>query len=184
MEELRHRLRRLPDEEIRNALSYYEEYFDEAGPQNELATVESLGSPAAVASKIIGEYAVVSSQPPPEEPKAKKKSNALLITLLAMFPITLPLAVTLFALVIAFFAVFFSLLVAGAAVSVGGVVTVFLGIWSFSLGFANGLFYTGFGLFMLALGLAIAVGFWKLFRLASRSILGWMGRILIRRGAA
>ena len=37
--ELRGRLAVLPPEERENALQYYEEYFDDAGPENEQAVI-------------------------------------------------------------------------------------------------------------------------------------------------
>jgi uncharacterized membrane protein len=58
MEELRKRLKRLPPDEIESAINYYQEYFDDAGAQNESQTVATLGKPSVVASKIIGEYAI------------------------------------------------------------------------------------------------------------------------------
>ena len=39
----------LPEAERRDALNYYEEYFDAAGPENEEATAAELGSPAEAA---------------------------------------------------------------------------------------------------------------------------------------
>ena len=43
----------LPEAERRDALRYYEEYFDAAGPENESATAAELGDPAEVARKIL-----------------------------------------------------------------------------------------------------------------------------------
>lgn len=43
----------LPETERRDALNYYEEYFDAAGPDNEEATAAELGSPAEAARKIL-----------------------------------------------------------------------------------------------------------------------------------
>ncbi len=45
----------LPAEERENALSYYREYFEEAGPEDEDAAAERLGSPQSVAERIIHE---------------------------------------------------------------------------------------------------------------------------------
>ena len=49
MEELRSRLQTLPFTEQQDALRYYEEYFDDAGPDNEQKVVEELGTPEEVA---------------------------------------------------------------------------------------------------------------------------------------
>ena len=51
--ELRGRLYTLPAEERDNAVQFYEEYFDDAGPENEQAVINELGSPENVANKIL-----------------------------------------------------------------------------------------------------------------------------------
>lgn len=43
MAALRRALSVLPEEERANALRYYEEYFDDAGPENEAKAIEELG---------------------------------------------------------------------------------------------------------------------------------------------
>lgn len=53
MEELRLRLAVLSAEERADALQFYEEYFEDAGPENEQAVIAELGSPAAVAERIL-----------------------------------------------------------------------------------------------------------------------------------
>ncbi len=56
--ELRERLKRLPEQDRYEAVKYYEEYFDEAGPEREREVIEELRSPAHLASKILSDYAV------------------------------------------------------------------------------------------------------------------------------
>ena len=51
--ELEKRLSALPADARRDALNYYEEYFDAAGPENEDATAAELGDPAEAARKIL-----------------------------------------------------------------------------------------------------------------------------------
>ena len=46
LSELEKRLSALPADARRDALNYYEEYFDAAGPDNEDATAAELGDPA------------------------------------------------------------------------------------------------------------------------------------------
>jgi len=68
MRELRERLARLPAEERNAALSYYEEYFDEAGPDREQEVIRELGSPASVASRILADHAVKEARQSPHSP--------------------------------------------------------------------------------------------------------------------
>ena len=50
---LRAKLSMLPADAREDAVQFYEEYFDEAGPENEQAVIAELGSPDAVAEKIL-----------------------------------------------------------------------------------------------------------------------------------
>ena len=51
---LKEELSKLPDEEIDAAIEYYEEYFDEAGAENEEEVLSELGSPkkSSIADKV------------------------------------------------------------------------------------------------------------------------------------
>ena len=46
-------LKDLPEEEIEDAIAYYEDYFEDAGPENEQAILKELGSPQELANQII-----------------------------------------------------------------------------------------------------------------------------------
>ncbi len=52
MQQLVALLAAMPEAERRDALDYYEEYFDAAGPEKEAQTIQELGSPQNVAEKI------------------------------------------------------------------------------------------------------------------------------------
>ena len=47
----------MPEEERRRALEYYENYFDEAGPENEAEVLRTLGAPEKVAADILRDFA-------------------------------------------------------------------------------------------------------------------------------
>lgn len=53
---LRQALEVLPDEERANAIRYYEEYFLDAGAENEARVIEELGAPELVAQQILNDY--------------------------------------------------------------------------------------------------------------------------------
>ena len=64
LSELEKRLSALPEAERRDALNYYEEYFDAAGPDKEAATAAELGDPAEAARKILeGEGLTLDADP-------------------------------------------------------------------------------------------------------------------------
>lgn len=49
-------LKDIPESERRDALEYYNDYFDEAGAENEQKVMEELGSPEQVAQTILDDY--------------------------------------------------------------------------------------------------------------------------------
>lgn len=66
----------LPESERADALSYYEDYLDAAGPEQEAKALAELGTPEEVARKILDEQAPsVSPAPTATEKPAAKKQN-------------------------------------------------------------------------------------------------------------
>lgn len=65
---LKNALSPLSADDIRNAVEYYEEYFADAGAENEANVIEALGSPEAIAENIIRE----AGQPVPVDKGTKK----------------------------------------------------------------------------------------------------------------
>ena len=53
MELLKKYLKRLPIEDFDNAIEYFSEYFDEAGPENEQQVMEELGQPKEAARELL-----------------------------------------------------------------------------------------------------------------------------------
>ncbi len=53
MAQLEKYLKKLPRKEYQEAITFFNEYFDEAGPEREAATIEELGSPKEAASDLI-----------------------------------------------------------------------------------------------------------------------------------
>jgi uncharacterized membrane protein len=51
-------LYKLPRHEIDDAIAYYNEYFEEAGPEQEQSVIKDLGSPSKIATQIKADYAV------------------------------------------------------------------------------------------------------------------------------
>ena len=154
IEELEDRLRHLPYKDRKEAIKFYEEYFDEAGSENELR------SPAHIASKILSDYAI-------KEADGARKSargglRALWFTILGIFaaPIAIPLAVIL-TVVIVLLCV--GLCVASIALVFGG------GILAV---FAFGMLFVDFGTGILLIGaILIAIGFTRLLYLFVTAII-------------
>ena len=65
----------LPESERKDALSYYEDYLDAAGPENEARAIAELGSPEEVARKILDEQSPAGSSAAPTSPARKPHSR-------------------------------------------------------------------------------------------------------------
>lgn len=65
----------LPEAERKDALSYYEDYLDAAGPENEARAIAELGSPEEVARKILDEQAPADSSAATASPARKPHSR-------------------------------------------------------------------------------------------------------------
>lgn len=59
---LKNNLNALPPDEFDNVMEYYREYFEDAGVENEAKIIEELGSPVALANKIVSDFMNGSSQ--------------------------------------------------------------------------------------------------------------------------
>lgn len=95
LKKLRGKLQRLPAHEIDAALAYYEEFFDEAGEENEQWVIQQLGSPSHVASQILADYALKDLEATSNSTSTKKNMSAIWLIILAILsaPLSLPLLV-------------------------------------------------------------------------------------------
>ena len=107
IDELRKELSKLPEEEVEAAVEYYEEYFDEAGEDNEDNVIKALGNPKKVAGQIKSEYAVKLLDDD-DIPVAKKGFAAAkwIIIGICSAPVSIPLIIVFLCIAIAAIAVF------------------------------------------------------------------------------
>ena len=91
---LKFKLSKLPEEDRENALRYYTDYFEDAGPDHEEEILAELGNPDEVAAQILSDYAIHSMEAQPRS--VKRGLSAVWMVLLSVFaaPIALPLAIT------------------------------------------------------------------------------------------
>lgn len=180
----------ITEAEKEEALSYYEEYFEDAGPENEEEVISSLGSPEKVAATIkagLGESAVedgefsetgyTNSYYDVKDEVAtinKRKGFSgigtggwIIILIICLFalpilgPILLGVLGTIFGVLVAIAAVIFAVLVTGIALVVAAVAM-------FAAGFATlfatplvGVALIGAALLVAGIGILIAIlGFW------------------------
>ncbi len=73
LRKLQMELYKLPRHEIDDAIAYYNEYFEEAGPEQEQDVIRELGTPSKIATQIKADYAV--RQLESMESRESKKPN-------------------------------------------------------------------------------------------------------------
>jgi len=163
----------LPEEERREAMEYYVEYFDEAGPEKEGDVLKEFGSPKEVADRIHEELAekgliVYDPSAAGEDKKEKKdgwKIACIVLLCILAAPVVIPLAAAVIGTVIsvilavisAVMGVFFAACGATLAFAVVAVVLFVVGIVKvFGSPLVGGLLI---GLSLLSAGLALLLGF-------------------------
>ena len=182
METLSRLLQDIPEEDRIDALKYYNDYFDDAGSENEQNVIEELESPEKVAMKIKsdredtyqyyqedtygeekdnkiyqdnGTYDYESQEKKPWTNKWLKLAMIIAIVVIG-FPIVIPLGAGILALiagiVIAVFCLFAAIVIGFATVVMVGVVLFAAGIGSLFTNPGVGLAVLGAGLMVIAIG--------------------------------
>lgn len=95
MAALKTHLRRLPKADFETAVDYFEEYFADAGAEQEQQVIEDLGSPDFAADQVITTLALNNAKEPVRD--VKKGLGAVWVGVLALCaaPIALPVALLL-----------------------------------------------------------------------------------------
>lgn len=180
----------ITEAEKEEALSYYEEYFEDAGPENEEEVIQSLGSPEKVAATIKaglsenaqeeGEFSETgytnSYYDVKDEVATINKRKGLsgistggwvIILILCLFalpilgPLLLGVLGTIFGLLVAVAAVIFAVLVTGIALVVAAVAMVAAGFATLFATPIVGVALIGAALVVAGIGILIAIlGFW------------------------
>lgn len=189
MTELASLLQDIPEAERKDAMQYYNDYFDDAGEENEQQVIEELGSPAKVAENIKADFngrseeyseyretgytdtrfenkdVPAGNQTPPRTSRLLKVILIIAIIVVAVptvIPITFGIVGTVLALIAALFCLFIALVVASIAVLISGIVIVGIGIAAIIPELAVGLALIGSGLVIGVLGAIATVGSVKL----------------------
>lgn len=172
LEELRVRLKGLSQDEIEDALSYCEEYFDDAGEGRCNRIIADLGSPYKFAAQIradaeIRRHNTTFANDQNTTKKSSLKSIIAIILGICALPIALPLLLALVAVIFALFITIGAFAIAGLA-SVGAI--AFTGFPLLVNGFyhletpGNALIAIGGGLLCIGLGILLLLLFIWLIR--------------------
>ncbi len=158
---LRAKLQMLSAEEREDAVQFYEEYFDEAGPENEQAVIDELGSPDAVAEKILsGEGKVVQRgwqnggsahrQPPSGSDKSKHHLLPWVLLAIVTAPVWGVALAILACLAAAALMMVLAALMVVLALAVTSLVCLGVAVWMLPQNLLNGLMVLSIG--MIGLG--------------------------------
>ena len=190
MEQLERLLQDLPANDREDAITYYNDYFDEAGQENEAQVIRELGSPGKVAAIIKADLNAAGSEqtaygetereenavPSRREsgyhaPKQKKGLPWPLIIVLLVFasPVLLGAFGGLFGAVLgvvgALIGIVIAFVVCAVALLIAGIVCFVVGIVRVFISPVEGLLTVGVGSLMLALGILFVVLFgWCAFK--------------------
>ena len=181
MKKLAYQLRRLPKEDFDKAMDYFEEYFEDAGIENEQKAIEDLGAPEEAASALILDLAQENAVKPPKT--MKRRFSALWIAILALFaaPIALPLALGILAVIGA--------VILGILAVVGGILISALAAIAGSGGiaiipqtFGGGLVTIGLSLMLIGCGILVTYFTILLARWAIIKLAGLLGKLVKKGG--
>lgn len=172
--ELEQHLRKLPKHDFQEALDYFTEYFDEAGPENEADVIAELGSPEEAARDIIQNVLGKQEDTRPSKPKRSKQDWAIIIGLgILASPLLVLILGTGLGLLVALLLTILSLLIAIACLLGTGFIIsacfillsfatlaealmTFSSSWS-ALAMGVGCFFAGIGVAILIFLLSLAL---------------------------
>ncbi|GLC87042.1 DUF1700 domain-containing protein [Lysinibacillus piscis] len=159
LKKLRWKLRRLPVQEIDAALAYYEEYFEEAGQENEQQVIKQLGSPSAVAAQIIADFALKDIDSTASSTKKNMTTLWLVILAILSAPLSLPLLATVFLLIltvgIVIFSIIFSIIAVIVSIFLGGIAAFIAGFLVLMEHWPTALLFMGLGLIVIGISILL-----------------------------
>lgn len=182
MAELERELRRLPKADRDEALLYYAEYFDDAGPEHETEALEELGSAKNAAEQILRNVAIRRLDEPGDAAKKGLSTVWIVILALCAAPVGLPISLTFLILgltvVILAMTVFLVILITGGTFLAGGIVGIFAGIYFLVSYTADGLAVLGSCLMITGMGALLLLAGVLCIRLVIKGLARGMKRLL------
>lgn len=194
LDELKAKLKGIPETEITKSLDYYQEMIDERiydGLSEEKA-VEAIGTVEAAADQILTEIPLPKLVANKVKPKEKKKGGSLALIIIAIvltcwfwLPISLCFIAAFLCIYVCFWVVIIALYAVDLAFAVGGLGGVLAGIFFIITGHpGTGLGFIGAGLFLAGLSVILFIPFTKLAKLlvkASGKFVLWIKKLLTKK---
>lgn len=169
----------MPENERMDALAYYNDYFDEAGVENEQRVIQELGSPEAVAQIILENYygtqrntwnqtQTDSTYRPYDYAQSRRNKTATksrreqilwIILLVVTFPIWISILAAVFGIILGLLGGVFGVTVgvggAGIGLFFGGFVLLFVGVLRFFTSPIEGIVTIGVGAILSAISIVL-----------------------------
>ena len=145
-------LRKLPQQDYEEAIEYFMEYFEEAGPENEARVIAELGTPKEAAHEVISR--LLEEKIVEDKSSLRNKTTILWIAILAVLasPVALPILLFFLAMIMTLLMIIFAVLVTAFALTfallISGAYTFFTSFSLLSVSLASTLFGGGLGLLM------------------------------------
>lgn len=145
-------LRKLPQKDYEEALEYFMEYFEEAGPENEARVIAELGTPKEAAHEVISR--LLEEKIVEDKSSLRNKTAILWIAILAVLasPVALPILLFFLAMIMTLLMIIFAVIVTALALTfallISGIYTFFTSFSLLSVSLASTLFGGGLGLLM------------------------------------
>ena len=145
-------LRKLPQKDYEEALEYFMEYFEEAGPENEAQVIAELGTPKEAAHEVISR--LLEEKIVEDKSSLRNKTTILWIAILAVLasPVALPILLFFLAMIMTLLMIIFAVIVTALALTfallISGVYTFFTSFSLLNVSLASTLFGVGLGLLM------------------------------------
>ena len=145
-------LRKLPQQDYEEAIEYFMEYFEEAGPENEARVIAELGTPKEAAHEVISR--LLEEKIVEDKSSLRNKTTILWIAILAVLasPVALPILLFFLAMIVTLLMIIFAVIVTALALTfallISGVYTFFTSFSLLSVSLASTLFGGGLGRLM------------------------------------
>lgn len=145
-------LRKLPQQDYEEAIEYFMEYFEEAGPENEARVIAELGTPKEAAHEVISR--LLEEKIVEDKSSLRNKTAILWIAILAVLasPVALPILLFFLAMIMTLLMIIFAVIVTALALTfallISGIYTFFTSLSLLSVSLASTLFGGGLGLLM------------------------------------
>ena len=147
-------LRKLPQKDYEEALEYFMEYFEKAGPENQAQVIAELGTPKEAAHEVITR--LLNEKIIEDKSSLRNKTTILWIAILAVLasPVALPILLFFLAMLMTLIMIIFTVIVTALALTfallISGVYTFFTSFSLLSVSLASTLFGVGLGLLIFA----------------------------------